>query len=167
MDNAHAQIDTEGAGEVNVGTQKIVEEDLCGFAPVLMMPFDQTVMYTTNRPRATGGKDFSGPGDQRICPALRPQRLSPGPICPRGGGAVSPKPKQVPCHCHAPKQPDGGARRRGGWDGSGGGQRGPPFHPNPAMGRGRQPWVVDTPVLVKSELLVADPERPKEYWCPC
>ena len=32
------------------------------------------------------------------------------------------------------------------------------------------PWdprIVDTSVLVQSGLLVANPERPKEYWCPC
>ena len=27
--------------------------------------------------------------------------------------------------------------------------------------------VVDTSVLVQSGLLVANLERPKEYWCPC
>ena len=29
------------------------------------------------------------------------------------------------------------------------------------------PRVVDTPILVQSRLLVANPERPKEYRCPC
>ena len=32
---------------------------------------------------------------------------------------------------------------------------------------GTHPWVVDTFFLVQSGLLVANPERPKEYWCPC
>ena len=32
---------------------------------------------------------------------------------------------------------------------------------------GTHPRVVDTSVLVQSGLLVANPECPKEYWCPC
>ena len=32
---------------------------------------------------------------------------------------------------------------------------------------GTDPRVVDTSVLVPSGLVVANPERPKEYWCPC
>ena len=32
---------------------------------------------------------------------------------------------------------------------------------------GSHPRVVDTSVLVQSGLLVANPERPKEHWCPC
>ena len=32
---------------------------------------------------------------------------------------------------------------------------------------GTHPCVVDTFVLVQSGLVVANPERPKEYWCPC
>ena len=32
---------------------------------------------------------------------------------------------------------------------------------------GTHPRLVDTSVLVQSGLLVANPERPKEYWCPC
>ena len=32
---------------------------------------------------------------------------------------------------------------------------------------GTHPRVVDTFVLVQSGLLVANPERPEEYWCPC
>ena len=36
----------EGAEEVHEGTQKIVEEDLSGFAGLLMIPLDETVLYT-------------------------------------------------------------------------------------------------------------------------
>ena len=32
---------------------------------------------------------------------------------------------------------------------------------------GTHPRVVDTSILVQSGLLVANPERPNEYWCPC
>ena len=32
---------------------------------------------------------------------------------------------------------------------------------------GTHPRVVDTSVLVQSRFLVANPERTKEYWCPC
>ena len=34
-------------------------------------------------------------------------------------------------------------------------------------GAGTHPRVIDTCVLVQSGLLVANPQRPKEYWCPC
>ena len=42
----------EGAEEVDedMGTQEFVEEDLCGFAALVMMPLDQTVLYNTYRP---------------------------------------------------------------------------------------------------------------------
>ena len=42
----------EGAEVVDedLGTQKVVEEDLCGCAVLVMMPLDQTVLYTTHRP---------------------------------------------------------------------------------------------------------------------
>ena len=49
MEDALAEMAAEGAQEVNEGTQ-IVEEDLCGFAALVMMPLDQTVPYTTHRP---------------------------------------------------------------------------------------------------------------------
>ena len=39
----------EGAEEVDEGTQKIVEEDLCGSAALVMLPLDQIVLYTTHR----------------------------------------------------------------------------------------------------------------------
>ena len=32
---------------------------------------------------------------------------------------------------------------------------------------GTHPRVVDTSVLVQSSILVANPQRPKEYSCPC
>ena len=58
-------------------------------------------------PRATGGRVFcvDGSGDRRVCPTLRPRRLSPGPLCRRGGGVGGTDPKQVPRHRHAAGQP--------------------------------------------------------------
>ena len=32
---------------------------------------------------------------------------------------------------------------------------------------GNHPRIVDTSVPVQSGLLVANPKRSKEYWCPC
>ena len=37
----------EGAEEVDEGTQKIVEEDLCGLAAVVMMPLDRLLALLT------------------------------------------------------------------------------------------------------------------------
>ena len=37
MDDTPAQIDAEGAEEVDEGTQKIVEEDVCGFVALVMI----------------------------------------------------------------------------------------------------------------------------------
>ena len=53
----------EGAGEVDedLGTQKIVEEDVCGFAALVMMPLDQTVLYTTHRPGPLAAEISAGP----------------------------------------------------------------------------------------------------------
>ena len=53
----------EGAAEVDedLGTQKIVEEDLCGFAALVMMPLAQTVLYTTHRLGPRAAEIFAGP----------------------------------------------------------------------------------------------------------
>ena len=52
----------DGAEEVDedVGRQKIVEEDLCGFAAVVIMPLDQTVLYTTHRPGPLPAEIYAG-----------------------------------------------------------------------------------------------------------
>ena len=65
----------DDAEEVDEGTPKIVEEDLCGFAALVMMLLDQTMLYTSHR---------VGPlaGDRGVYRTLRPRRLSSGPICP-------------------------------------------------------------------------------------
>ena len=60
MDDAPTQMDAEGAEEVDEGTQMIVEEDLCGFAALLMMPLDQAVLYT-HRPRPLAAEISAGP----------------------------------------------------------------------------------------------------------
>ena len=53
----------EGAEEVDedLGKQKIVEEDLCGFAALVMMPLDQTVLYTTHCRGPLAAKISAGP----------------------------------------------------------------------------------------------------------
>ena len=61
MEAARAEIAAEGAEEVDEGTPKIVEEDLCEFAALVMMPFDHTVLYTTHRPRPLAADISAGP----------------------------------------------------------------------------------------------------------
>ena len=59
-----------------MGPQKIVEEDLCGFAALVMMPLDQTVLYTTHCPGPLAAEIYGGPvHDRRVHPTLRPRRL--------------------------------------------------------------------------------------------
>ena len=50
MEAAPAEMAAEGAEEADEGMQQILEEDLCTFAALVMMPVDQTVLYTTHRP---------------------------------------------------------------------------------------------------------------------
>ena len=61
MDDAPTEMDAEGAEEVDEGTQKIVEEDLCGFAALVMLPLDQTVLYTTHRAGPLAANISAGP----------------------------------------------------------------------------------------------------------
>ena len=56
-----AETAAEGAEEFDEASQKIVEEDLCGFAALVMMPLDQTVLYTTHRPGPLAAKISAGP----------------------------------------------------------------------------------------------------------
>ena len=61
-EDAPAKKDAEGEEEVDAdGTQKIVEEDVCGFAAVLMISLDQTVLYTTHRPGPLAVEVSAGP----------------------------------------------------------------------------------------------------------
>ena len=60
-EDAPAEKDPEGAEEADEGTQKIVEEDLCGFTALVMMPLDQTVLYTTHRPGPLAAEISAGP----------------------------------------------------------------------------------------------------------
>ena len=71
----------EGVDE-DLWTQKIVEEDLCGFAALVMMHLDQTVLYTIHRPGPLAA-EISADVSSQPC---APRRLSPWPLCPRGGG---------------------------------------------------------------------------------
>ena len=54
---------SKGAEEVNedLGSQKIVQEYLCGFAALVMMPLDRTVLYTTHRPGPLAAEISTGP----------------------------------------------------------------------------------------------------------
>ena len=61
MEAAPAEMATEGAKEVDEGTQNIVEEDVGGFAALVMMPLDQTVLYTTHRLGPPAAEISAGP----------------------------------------------------------------------------------------------------------
>ena len=60
-EDAPTKKDAGGTEEADEGTQKIVEEDLCGFAARVMMPLDQTVLYTTHRPGPLAAEVSDGP----------------------------------------------------------------------------------------------------------
>ena len=47
---------------------------VCGFGDEALA-LDSAIHHPS--PRATGGRDFSGSGDQLVRPTLRPRRLSP------------------------------------------------------------------------------------------
>ena len=61
VEAAPAELAAEGAKEVDERTQKIVEEDPCGFTALVMMPLYQTVLYTTHRPGPLATGISAGP----------------------------------------------------------------------------------------------------------
>ena len=71
----------EGAEEVDedLGKQKIVEEDLCGFAALVMMPLDHTMLYTTHRPGPLAGEISAGPVIDASAQPCPPEDCSLGP----------------------------------------------------------------------------------------
>ena len=73
---------TDGAEEVDedLGTRKIVEEDLCGFAGLVMMPLDQTVLYTTHRPGPLAAEIFAGPVIDASAQPSAPEDCPLGPF---------------------------------------------------------------------------------------
>ena len=84
-----------------------MDEDLCGFAALVMMSLDQTVLYTTHR---------SGPRAAEIAAGIvLDVSVQPcGEVYPLGlfgleeEGLAAPTPR---CRCHAAGRHDGGARR--------------------------------------------------------
>ena len=66
----------KGAEEVDedVGTQKIVEEDL------VMMPLDQTVLYITHRPGPLAAKILAGPVIDASAQPRAPEDCPLGPL---------------------------------------------------------------------------------------
>ena len=160
----------EGAEEVDedLGTQKIVEEDLCGFAAPVMMPLDHTVLYTTHRPGPLAAKISAGPvidAEAQPCP---PEDCPLGPFVHEEEELAAPTPSKFPVIA---TQPGSLMVVR---KGQVGGMAVVEDTSDPPVAQvlrwdvaGTHPRVVDTSVLVQSGLLVANPERPKEYWCPC
>ena len=57
-----AEMAAEGAKEVDEGMQKILEEDLCRHAAMMLMPLDQTVLYTSHRRGPQAAEISAGPG---------------------------------------------------------------------------------------------------------
>ena len=82
-------MDAEGAEEVDGGIHKIVEEDMCGFAALLMKPLDQTVLYTTHRRGPLAADISAGPATGLSVQPCAPERLFPEPTCQRWSRARS------------------------------------------------------------------------------
>ena len=154
------------AEEVDEGTQKIVEEDLCGSAGLVMMPLDQTVLYTTHRPGPLAAE------------------ISAGPVIDMSAQPCAPD--DCPLFVHEEEELEGPtpskfrviATQPGSLmvvrEGQVGGMAVVEDTVDPLVAQvlrwdvvGTHPHVVDTSVLVQSGLVVANPERLKDYWYPC
>ena len=159
----------EGAEEVDedLATQKIVEEDLCGFAAPVMMPLDQTVLYTTHRPGPLAAKISAGPVIDAEAQPCAPEDCPLGPFVHEEEELAAPTPSKFPVIA---TQPGSLMVVR---EGHVGGMAVVEDTSDPPVAQvlrwdvaGTDPRVVDTFVLVQSGIPVANPERPKEYWCP-
>ena len=102
-EDAPAEKDAEGAEEADDGTQKIVEEDLCGFAALVMMPLDQTVLYTTHRPGPLAVEILAGPVIDVSAQPCAPEDCPLGPFVHDEEELPAPTPSKI--HVIA-KQPD-------------------------------------------------------------
>ena len=89
---------TEGAEEVdeNLGTQKIVEEDLCGFAPLVIIPLYRTVLYTTHRPRPRAAEISAGPVIDASAQPCAPEDCPLGPFVQEEEELEAPTPSKFP-----------------------------------------------------------------------
>ena len=167
---AAVAMSSEGAEEVDedLGTQKIMLEDLCGFAALVMMPLDQTVLYTTHRPGPLAAEISAGPVIDASAQPGAPEDCPLGPFVHEEEELGAPTPSKFPVIA---TQPGSLMVVR---EGQVGGMAVVEDTSDPLVAQvlrwdvaGTHPCVVDTSVLVQSGLLVANLERPKEYLCPC
>ena len=160
----------EGAEEVDedLATQNIVEEDQCGFAALVMMPLDQAVLYTTHRPGPLAAEFCAGPVIDAEAQPCAPEDWPLGPFVHEEEELGPPTPSKFPVI----------ATRPGSLmvvrEGQVGGMAVVEDTSDPPVAQvlrwdvaNTHPRVADTFVLVQLGLLVANPERPKKYWCPC
>ena len=88
----------EGAEEVDedLGKQKIVEEDLCGFAALVMMPLDQTVLYTTHCPGPLAAKISTRPVIDASAQPCAPENYPLGTFVHEEEELEAPTPSKFP-----------------------------------------------------------------------
>ena len=91
-----AEMAAEGVEEVDEGTHKIIEEDLCGLAALVMMPLDYTVVYTMHRQGPLAADISAGPGIDVSAPPCAPEDCPLGPFVPQEGELEAPAPSKFP-----------------------------------------------------------------------
>ena len=163
-----AEMAAEGAEEVDEGTQKIVEEDLCGFAALVMMTLEQTMLYTMHRPGPLAPEISAGPVIDVSARLCAPEHCPLGPFVHEEEELEAPAPSKFRVITTQPGSPM--AVREGQVGGMAMAEDilDPPVAQLLRWGvAGTPPRVVEAPVVVQSGLLVANHERPKGYWCPC
>ena len=117
VDDAPAEMDAEGAEEFDGATQKIVEEDLCGFAAVVIMRLDQTVLYPTNRPGPLAAEIAARLVIDASAPPCAPEDCPPGPFVHEQKELPAPNPSKFHVIATQPGSPM--VVREGRWLGRG------------------------------------------------
>ena len=155
------------AKEVDEGTRKIVEEDRCGFAALVMMPLDQIVLHTTDRPGPLAADILASPVIHVSAQPCAPEDCPPGPFVHEEEELEALAPSKI---SGIATQPSSLMMVR---EGQVGGMAVVEDTVDPSVAQvlrwdvaGRHPHVVATSVLVQSGLVVANPQRPMECWCP-
>ena len=95
----------EGAAEEvdqDLATHKIVEEDVCGFAALVMMPLDQTVLYTTHRLGPLAAEIFAGPVIDAEAQPCAPEACPLGPFVHEEEELAAPTPSKFPVFATQP-----------------------------------------------------------------
>ena len=127
-----AEMAAEGAEEVDEGTQRIVEEDLCTFAALVIMPLDHTVLYITHRPGPLAAETSAGPVIDVSAQPCAPKDCPFGPFVHEEEELEAPTPKHfgggsaftTRLHCDAVQFGDGGDSCCAGASAQGGGMIG-------------------------------------------